>query len=179
MSLSHQLYKEKVSKDLMVQMGYKNIYQVPKLDKIVLSMGLGTFLKGGGKLEDAQHDLSLVAGQTPCITKFRRSVAGFKIRAGSPGGLKVTLRGLRMFEFLDRLIYIALPRVRDFKGVRAKSSDGRGGVSLGIREHFVFPEITHGGAGRSLGMDIHLITTAQTPKETQALLAAMKIPFLV
>jgi large subunit ribosomal protein L5 len=175
MSRSLELYRTVVSQQLRETFGLNNPLQVPRITKIVLNMGLGSYLKKGGRLEDAQHELTMLAGQKAAVTYFKKSIAGFKIRDGSPAGLKVTLRGRRLFEFLDRLIYVALPRSRDFMGLRSKSMDGHGAISLGIRECSVFPELKQGK--ERLGMDITIVTTSQESEHLKALLQGLKLPF--
>jgi large subunit ribosomal protein L5 len=151
--------------------------QVPTVDKIVLNMGIGEGVNDRKKVEQAAADLALIAGQKPVITKSRKSVANFKLRDGQAIGCKVTLRRARMFEFIDRLINIALPRVRDFRGLNPKSFDGRGNYSMGVKEHIVFPEIDYDKAAEVWGMDITVCTTARTDDEARALLAAFNFPF--
>jgi len=172
-----KLYDEVVRKKLIEQFGYKNPMQVPTLDKIVINMGIGEAVADRKKVESAAADLGLIAGQKAVITKSRKSIANFKLRDGQPIGCKVTLRSARMYEFIDRLINIALPRVRDFRGLNAKSFDGRGNYSLGIREHIVFPEIDYDKAADIWGMDVVICTTAKTDDEARALLTAFNFPF--
>jgi large subunit ribosomal protein L5 len=162
---------------LTEQFGYKNPMQVPVLEKVVLNMGIGEGVNDRKKVEQAANDLALIAGQKPVITKARQSIATFKVRDGQAIGCKVTLRRRRMYEFLDRLINIALPRVRDFRGLNPKSFDGRGNYSLGIKEHIVFPEIDYDKAADIWGMDITVCTTARTNEEANALLKALNFPF--
>ena len=177
MAKLHDYYKDTVVAELQKQFGYKSIMQVPKIDKITLNMGVGEALNDKKLLENAAADMATITGQKPLITKARKSVAGFKIREGYPIGCKVTLRGERMWEFLERLISIALPRVRDFRGVSAKSFDGRGNYSMGVREQIIFPEIDYDKVDRIRGMDITITTSAGTDEEGQALLAAFNFPF--
>ncbi len=177
MAKLHDSYKQKVVNELMTQFGYKTVMQVPRIEKITLNMGVGEALADKKILENAVADLAAVSGQKPLVTKARKSVAGFKIREGYPIGCKVTLRGERMWEFLERLICIALPRVRDFRGVSAKSFDGRGNYSMGVREQIIFPEIDYDKVDKVRGMDITITTTAQTDEEGRALLAAFNFPF--
>ena len=170
-------YDEVVRKKLVEQFGYKNPMQVPGLDKIVINMGIGEAAADRKKVESAAADLTLISGQKPVITKARKSIANFKLRDGQPIGCKVTLRKARMYEFVDRLINIALPRVRDFRGLNPKSFDGRGNYSMGVKEHIIFPEIDYDKAESILGMDIVVCTTATNDDEARALLAAFNFPF--
>jgi large subunit ribosomal protein L5 len=170
-------YRDVVVKQLTEQFGYKNPMQVPRLDKIVINMGVGEAVADRKKLDSAVGDLTRIAGQKPVVCKARRSVANFKLREGMPIGCKVTLRKQRMYEFLDRLITIALPRVRDFRGVSPKSFDGRGNYALGIKEQIIFPEINFDEIDESRGMDIIICTTARTDAEARALLAGFSMPF--
>ncbi len=177
MAKLHDYYKDTVVAELQKQFGYKSIMQVPKIEKITLNMGVGEALNDKKLLENAAADMATISGQKPLITKARKSVAGFKIREGYPIGCKVTLRGDRMWEFLERLISIALPRVRDFRGVSAKSFDGRGNYSMGVREQIIFPEIEYDKIDRIRGLDITITTSAANDAEGQALLAAFNFPF--
>ena len=172
-----QLYADIVRAKLIEEFGYKNPLEVPRLDKIVLNMGVGDAVNDTKKVTTAAADLALIAGQRPVITRARKPIATFKVRENMPIGAKVTLRKVRMYEFLDRLITIALPRVRDFRGLNPKSFDGRGNFSLGIKEHIVFPEIDYDKAESNLGMDIIVCTTARTDDEARALLRAFNFPF--
>jgi large subunit ribosomal protein L5 len=151
--------------------------QVPRLDKVVLNMGVGEAVGDSKKVQSAAADLGLISGQRPVITKARKSIAGFKLREGMPVGVKVTLRKDRMYEFLDRLVNIALPRVRDFRGLNPKSFDGRGNYSMGLKEHIIFPEIDYDKVDDVLGMDIIVCTTAQSDDEARALLKGLNFPF--
>jgi large subunit ribosomal protein L5 len=162
---------------MMDQFGYKSIMQVPKLTKIVLNMGLGEAIQNIKVLDSAVHELSLIAGQKPIITRARKSIAAFKLRAGMPIGCKVTLRGLRMYDFFNRLVNIALPRVRDFRGVSPKGFDGRGSYSLGIKEHIIFPEIDYDKIDKIKGLNVTIVTTARSDEEGIALLQSMGMPF--
>jgi len=162
---------------LTEQFGYKNRMQVPSLDKVVLNMGIGEGVADRKKVESAAADLSLIAGQKAVITKSRKSIATFKLREDQAIGCKVTLRKARMYDFVDRLVNIALPRVRDFRGLNPKSFDGRGNYSIGIREHIVFPEIDYDKAAEVWGMDIVVCTTADNDEEARALLTAFNFPF--
>ena len=170
-------FEETVRAKLIEQFGYTNRMQVPTLDKIVLNMGIGEGVNDRKKVDQAASDLALIAGQKPVITKSRKSVANFKLRDGQAIGCKVTLRRARMYEFIDRLINIALPRVRDFRGLNPKSFDGRGNYSMGVKEHIIFPEIDYDKAAEVWGMDITVCTTARTDEEARALLAAFNFPF--
>jgi len=170
-------FDEKIRGKLAEQFGYKNRMQIPVLDKIVINMGIGEGVADRKKVESAAADLALISGQKAVITKARKSIATYKLRAGQAVGCKVTLRKARMYEFLDRLINIALPRVRDFRGLNPKSFDGRGNYSLGIREHIVFPEIDYDKTAEVWGMDITVCTTARTDDEARALLTAFNFPF--
>ena len=170
-------FDESIRAKLTEQFGYKNRMQIPLLDKIVINMGIGEGVADRKKVESAASDLALIAGQKAVVTKARKSIATYKVRAGQAIGCKVTLRKARMYEFLDRLINIALPRVRDFRGLSPKSFDGRGNYTLGIKEHIVFPEIDYDKAADIWGMDITVCTTARNDDEARALLAAFNFPF--
>jgi Ribosomal protein L5 len=170
-------FEETIRGKLAEQFGYKNRFEIPVLDKIVVNMGIGEGVADRKKVESAAADLALIAGQRAVITKARKSIATYKLRAGQAIGCKVTLRKARMYEFLDRLITIALPRVRDFRGLSPKSFDGRGNYTLGIKEHIVFPEIDYDKAADIWGMDITVCTTARNDDEARALLTAFNFPF--
>jgi large subunit ribosomal protein L5 len=170
-------YDRVIRPKLTQQFGYSNVMQVPTLDKIVVNMGIGEAVNDRKKVENAAADLALITGQKPVITAARKSIATYKLREGQPIGCKVTLRKSRMYEFLDRLINIALPRVRDFRGLNPKSFDGRGNYTLGIREHIVFPEIDYDKVTDIWGMDITVCTTARNDDEARALLTAFNFPF--
>ncbi len=170
-------FEHSIRPKLAEQFGYKNRMQIPHLDKIVINMGIGEGVADRKKVESAAADLALIAGQKAIITNARKSIATYKVRAGQPIGCKVTLRKARMYEFLDRLINIALPRVRDFRGLSSRSFDGRGNYSLGIREHIVFPEIDYDKVSDVWGMDITVCTTARNDDEARALLSAFNFPF--
>ncbi len=170
-------FEETIRSKLAEQFGYKNRFEIPVLDKIVVNMGIGEGVADRKKVESAAADLALIAGQRAVITKARKSIATYKLRAGQAIGCKVTLRKARMYEFLDRLITIALPRVRDFRGLSPKSFDGRGNYTLGIKEHIVFPEIDYDKAADIWGMDITVCTTARNDDEARALLTAFNFPF--
>ena len=177
MAKLHDLYKQEVIKKLMDQFHYKTVMQVPRLVKITLNMGVGEALTDKKILENAAADMAAISGQKPLITKARKSIADFKIREGYPIGCKVTLRGERLWEFLERLICIAMPRIRDFRGVSPKSFDGKGNYSMGVREQIIFPEIDFDKVDAVRGMDITFTTTAKTDDEGRALLAAFNFPF--
>jgi large subunit ribosomal protein L5 len=162
---------------LMKERGYTNVWQVPRLDKVVLNMGVGEGRDNAKVLDFATADLQAITGQKPVVTRARKSIANFKLREGVPIGAKVTLRGARMYEFLDRLVNVALPRVRDFKGVPPKGFDGRGNYALGLREQLIFPEIVYDKIDKVRGMDIIIVTTARTDEEARALLAHLGMPF--
>ncbi|MGY6709866.1 MAG: 50S ribosomal protein L5 [Rhizobiaceae bacterium] len=171
------LYRDTIRAALTEQFGYANELQVPRLDKVVINMGVGEATADSKKPSVAAEDLTKIAGQKAVITKARKSIAGFKVREFMPIGAKVTLRQDRMYEFLDRLVTIALPRVRDFRGLNAKSFDGRGNFAMGIKEHIVFPEINYDKVDQIWGMDIIVCTTATTDDEARALLKALNFPF--
>ena len=172
-----QYYRDVVVPKLREQFGYKNPHAVPRIEKVVLNMGVGESTADSKKAQVAADDLALIAGQKPVVTRARKSIATFKVREGMPIGAKVTLRKARMFEFLDRLVTVALPRVRDFRGLSPKSFDGRGNYALGIKEHIVFPEINYDKVDQVWGMDVVVCTTAKTDEEARALLAALNFPF--
>ena len=170
-------YEDQIKADLLKEFGYKNVMQLPKLDKIVLNMGVGEAVNDTKKVKAAAADLELIAGQKPVITHARKSIAGFKVRENMPLGVKVTLRKQRMYEFLDRLVNVALPRVRDFRGLNPKSFDGNGNYALGIKEHIIFPEIDYDRIDDVWGMDTTVCTTARTDDEARALLTEFNFPF--
>ena len=170
-------FEQAIRNRLIEQFGYKNRFEVPTLDKIVINMGIGEGVADRKKVDAAANDLALIAGQKAVLTKARKSIATYKLRAGQAIGCKVTLRKARMYEFLDRLINIALPRVRDFRGLNPKSFDGRGNYTIGIKEHIVFPEIDYDKTSEVWGMDITVCTTARTDDEARALLTAFNFPF--
>jgi large subunit ribosomal protein L5 len=172
-----ELYATAVRPALMQEFGYKNPMQAPRLEKIVVNMGVGEAVQDSKKAEAAANDLTAITGQHPVITKAKRSIATFKLRKGMPIGCKVTLRGQRMYEFLDRLITVALPRVRDFRGTSGKSFDGRGNFALGLKEQIVFPEVDYDRVDAVRGMDIVVVTTARSDVEAKALLKAFDMPF--
>ena len=172
-----KIYFEKVVGELNAKFGYTNIMQAPRLVKIVVNMGVGEGAKDIKLLDAASNDLTLIAGQKPVITRAKKSIANFKIRAGMPIGCKVTLRGNRMYEFFDRLVNIAIPRIRDFRGLSPRSFDGRGGYTFGIREQLIFPEIDLDKDVRTQGMDITIVTSAKSDEEARELLRCLGMPF--
>ncbi len=172
-----QMYDETIRAAMTEQFGYKNSMMVPKLDKIVINVGVGEAAQDKKKIERVVREITLISGQKPVVTVARKSIAGFKLRDDMPIGVKVTLRAERMYEFLDRLVTIALPRVRDFQGVNAKSFDGRGNFAMGLKEQLVFPEINYDDVDEIRGMDIAICTTAKTNEEAKALLAGFSMPF--
>ncbi|MEI6286524.1 MAG: 50S ribosomal protein L5 [Bacillota bacterium] len=171
-------YQKDVSGALMTKFGYKSIMQIPKIEKVVINMGVGEAVANAKALESAVADLVIISGQKPVVTKAKKSIANFKIRQGMPIGTKVTLRGSRMYEFLDKLINIALPRVRDFRGVSPKSFDGRGNYNLGVKEQLIFPEIEYDKVDAIRGMDIVIVSTANTDEEARELLKLLGMPFV-
>jgi large subunit ribosomal protein L5 len=170
-------YDTQLKASMMEEFGYKNAMEVPRLEKIVINMGVGEAVADSKKVKSAVNEMALISGQQPVVTKAKKSVATFKLREGMPVGCKVTLRRERMYEFLDRLITIALPRVRDFRGVSGKSFDGRGNYAMGLKEQIVFPEIDYDSVDEIRGMDIIICTTAKTDKEAHALLKGFDMPF--
>jgi large subunit ribosomal protein L5 len=170
-------YKNTVVANLMKQFGYKSVMEVPRITKITLNMGLGEAVNDKKVIEHAVGDLTKVAGQKPVVTKARNAIAGFKIRQGYPIGTMVTLRGTRMYEFLDRFITVSLPRVRDFRGISGKAFDGRGNYNIGVKEQIIFPEIDYDKIDALRGLNISITTTAKSDEEAKALLAAFKFPF--
>ena len=170
-------YMNEISAAMQSKFGYKNVMEIPKLDKIVINMGVGEAKENAKALESAVKDLEIITGQKPVITKAKKSIANFKIREGMPIGCKVTLRGEKMYEFADRLINLALPRVRDFRGVNPNGFDGRGNYSMGIREQLIFPEIEYDKVDKVRGMDICFVTTANTDEEARYLLTLFNMPF--
>lgn len=177
MSRLKDYYRETVVKQLQEQFGYQSVMEVPRITKITLNMGVGEALTDKKVLENAVADMERIAGQKAVVTKAKKSVAGFKVREGWPIGCKVTLRSERMYDFLDRLISISIPRIRDFRGLNPKSFDGQGNYSMGIKEQIIFPEIEFDKIDKTRGMDITITTTAKTAEESRALLAAFKFPF--
>ena len=177
MARLQQFYREKVVPDLTAKFGYKSVMEVPRIQKITLNMGVGEAVADKKVMEHAVGDMQKIAGQKPVVTLARKSIAGFKISEGYPVGCKVTLRKSHMYEFLDRLITIALPRVRDFRGVSGKGFDGRGNYNMGVKEQIIFPEIEYDKVDALRGMNITITTTAKTDEEARALLAAFRFPF--
>ncbi|MFT4172445.1 MAG: 50S ribosomal protein L5 [Rhodocyclaceae bacterium] len=177
MARLQEFYKSTVAPELAKQFGYKSVMEVPRITKITLNMGVGEAVGDKKVLDNAVGDLTKIAGQKPVTTKAKKSIAGFKIREGYPIGCMVTLRGPRMFEFLDRLVTIAIPRIRDFRGIAAKGFDGRGNYNLGVKEQIIFPEIEYDKIDALRGLNISITTTAKTDEEARALLAAFKFPF--
>jgi large subunit ribosomal protein L5 len=177
MSRLRDFFNSDIRPSMMATFGYTNPMQVPKLEKIVLNMGVGEASVDRKKIDRAYEEMTLIAGQKPVITRARKSIAGFKIRDDMIVGCKVTLRGERMYEFMDRLVNIALPRVRDFRGISARSFDGRGNFALGIKEQIIFPEIDYDRVERIRGMDVVICTTANTDEEAKVLLAEFNVPF--
>jgi large subunit ribosomal protein L5 len=170
-------YLKEVTPALMSKFNYKSVMQVPKIEKIVINMGVGDAVQNAKALDSAVEELALISGQKPVVTRAKKSIAGFRLREGMPIGAKVTLRGERMYEFLDKLISVSLPRVRDFRGVSKKSFDGRGNYTLGIKEQLIFPEIDYDKVNKVRGMDIVIVTTAKTDEEARELLALLGMPF--
>jgi large subunit ribosomal protein L5 len=170
-------YQEKIVPKLMEQFGYTNIHQVPKIVKVTVNRGMGEAAQNAKALEASLNEISIITGQKPVVTRAKKAIAGFKIRQGMPVGIMVTLRAGRMYAFLDRLINLALPRIRDFRGISPKSFDGRGNYTLGIREQLIFPEVDYDSIDQIRGMDISIITTANTDEEGRALLKEMGMPF--
>ena len=170
-------YREKVVPDLVQKFGYKSVMEVPRLTKITLNMGVSEAVSDKKVMEHAVNDLTKIAGQKPVVTKSRKAIAGFKIRENVPIGTMVTLRGVQMFEFLDRFVTVALPRVRDFRGISGRSFDGRGNYNIGVKEQIIFPEIEYDKVDALRGLNISITTTAKTDDEAKALLAAFKFPF--
>lgn len=177
MARLEELYKNQVAPALMQKFGYKSTMQIPKLDKIVVNIGMGDARENPKAIESAVNDLAQITGQKPVVTKAKKSVANFKLREGMSIGCKVTLRGERMYEFLDRFFNVALPRVRDFRGISANSFDGRGNYSVGVKEQLIFPEIDYDKIDKIRGMDIIMVTTAKTDEEARELLTLMGAPF--
>ena len=177
MARFHTQYREKVVPDLMKQFGYKSVMQVPRITKITLNMGVGEAVNDKKNIDMAVGDLVKIAGQKPVVTKARKAIANFKIRENLAIGTMVTLRGERMYEFLDRLVTVAFPRVRDFRGVSGRAFDGRGNYNIGLKEQIIFPEIEYDKIDKLRGMNISITTTAKTDEEAKALLAAFRFPF--
>lgn len=177
MSHLKTFYINEIIPKLMDEFGYKNVMQVPKLTKVVLNIGVGEAIQNIKVLDSATQELALIAGQKPVVTRARKSIAAFKLRAGMPIGCRVTLRGVRMYDFFAKLVNIALPRVRDFRGIPPKSFDGRGSYSLGIKEHIIFPEIDYDKIDKVKGLNVTIVTSARTDEEGKALLQLMGMPF--
>ena len=177
MSRLKEQYQNEIVDAMIKKFGYKNIMEVPKLDKVVINMGVGEAKENAKILESAMKDLEIIAGQKPITTKAKNSIANFKIREGMPIGCKVTLRGEKMYEFVDRLINLSLPRVRDFRGVNPNAFDGRGNYALGIKEQLIFPEIEYDKIDKVRGMDVIFVTTAKTDEEARELLTQFNMPF--
>ncbi|MEK5233890.1 50S ribosomal protein L5 [Lysinibacillus sp. FSL K6-0232] len=177
MSRLKEKYLNEVSPALMSKFGYKSVMQLPKVEKIVINMGVGDAVQNSKALDAAVEELTTITGQKPVVTKAKKSIAGFRLREGMPIGAKVTLRGERMYEFLDKLISIALPRVRDFRGVSKKAFDGRGNYTLGVKEQLIFPEIDYDKVSKVRGMDIVIVTTANSDEEARELLTQFGMPF--
>src|SRR5271169_2489848 len=176
MARLYDYYKDKVAPQLMKQFGYKSVMEVPRIEKITLNMGVGEAVADKKVMEHAVGDMQKIAGQKPVVTKSKKSIAGFKIRENYPVGCKVTLRKARMYEFLDRLVTVAIPRIRDFRGISGKSFDGRGNYNMGVKEQIIFPEIEYDKIDALRGMNITITTTAKTDAEAKALLTAFKFP---
>jgi large subunit ribosomal protein L5 len=176
MARLYEIYKEKITQDLMAQFGYKSVMEVPRIEKITLNMGVGEAVADKKVMDFAVGDMQKIAGQKPIVTMSKKSIAGFKIREGYPVGCKVTLRKDRMYDFLDRLISVAIPRIRDFRGISGKSFDGRGNYNMGIKEQIIFPEIEYEKVDALRGMNITITTSAKTDEEARALLLAFKLP---
>ena len=177
MSRLHETYLNEIAPAMQKKFGYKNVMQIPKMDKIVVNMGVGEAKDNAKVLESAANDMQIITGQKPVITKAKKSIANFKIRDGMNIGCKVTLRGEKMYEFMDRLINLALPRVRDFRGVNPNAFDGRGNYALGIKEQLIFPEIEYDKIDKVRGMDVIFVTTANTDEEARELLTLFNMPF--
>lgn len=177
MARVRERFREEIVPSLMGEFGYRNVYQVPKLEKIVINVGLGEAVSNGRALDAATDDLAAITGQKPVVTRAKKSIASYKLRAGMPIGAMVTLRGERMYEFIDRLIAIALPRIRDFRGISPNSFDGRGNYTLGLREQIMFPEVDYDQIDRVRGLEVSFVTTARTDQEGRRLLAMLGMPF--
>jgi len=176
MARLRERYKNEIVADLKKRVGYTNVMQVPRVEKVVINMRVADALQDQRHLDKAVEELTLISGQRPVITRARRSIAAFKLRAGNPIGCKVTLRGERMYEFLDKLFSISLPRIKDFKGLSTRSFDGRGGMNIGVREQLIFPEIEYDKVDKIRGMDITIVTTARTDEEGRELLRSLGLP---
>ena len=177
MNRLRQKYENEVKNQMVEKFGYKSVMQIPTIDKIVINMGIGDAVSNSKVLDEAVAELALITGQKPVITRAKKSIAGFRLREGMPIGCKVTLRGERMYDFLDKLVSVSLPRVRDFRGVSKKSFDGRGNYTLGVKEQLIFPEIDFDKVNKVRGMDIVVVTTANTDEEARELLTQLGMPF--
>ncbi|MCI4441000.1 LSU ribosomal protein L5P [Tibeticola sediminis] len=177
MARLQKLYREKIAPELMAKFGYKSPMEVPRITKITLNMGVGEAVADKKVMDNAVNDLAKIAGQKPVVTKARKAIAGFKIREGQPIGCMVTLRGVRMYEFLDRFVTIALPRVRDFRGISGRAFDGRGNYNIGVKEQIIFPEIEYDKVDALRGLNISITTTAKSDDECKALLSGFRFPF--
>jgi large subunit ribosomal protein L5 len=177
MARLHEIYKQEIVPRLMEKFKYQNVMEAPKVDRVVINIGVGEAIQNSKALDGAVNDLSTISGQKPVITRAKKSIAGFKLREGMPIGCKVTLRGERMYEFLDRLINLSLPRVRDFRGVSPQAFDGRGNYSLGIKEQTIFPEIDYDKIDKIRGLEVVIVTTAKTDEEGRELLRGLGMPF--
>jgi large subunit ribosomal protein L5 len=177
MNQLQQKYKDEIVPSLMTKFNYGSVMQVPKVEKIVINMGVGDAVQNTKALDSAVEELSLISGQKPLITRAKKSIAGFRLREGMPIGAKVTLRGERMYEFLQKLVSVSLPRVRDFRGISKKAFDGRGNYTLGVKEQLIFPEINYDKVNKVRGMDIVIVTTSNTDEEARELLAGLGMPF--
>jgi large subunit ribosomal protein L5 len=177
MSRLKEKYQSEIVPELIKKFNYASIMQAPKIDKIIINMGIGDAVQNSKSLDNAVEELTLIAGQKPLVTKAKKSIAGFRLREGMPIGAKVTLRGARMYDFLDKLISVSLPRVRDFRGVSQKSFDGRGNYTLGVKEQLIFPEVDYDKVNKVRGMDIVIVTTAKTDEEARELLTQVGMPF--
>lgn len=177
MNRLREYYKKEIIPSLMQKFNYSSVMEAPEIEKIVINMGIGEAAQNAKALDDAVEELTAISGQKPVVTKAKKSIAGFKVREGMPIGAKVTIRGERMYDFLDKLISVSLPRVRDFRGVSSKSFDGRGNYTLGIREQLIFPEIEYDKVNKVRGMDIVIVTTANTDEEAYELLSQFGMPF--
>ena len=177
MNRLRQKYENEVKNQMVEKFGYKSVMQIPTIDKIVINMGIGDAVSNSEVLDEAVAELALITGQKPVITRAKKSIAGFRLREGMPIGCKVTLRGERMYDFLDKLVSVSLPRVRDFRGVSKKSFDGRGNYTLGVKEQLIFPEIDFDKVNKVRGMDIVVVTTANTDEEARELLTQLGMPF--
>ena len=177
MNRLRQKYENEVKNSMVEKFNYKSVMEIPKIDKIVINMGVGEAVSNSKVLDEAVAELALITGQKPVVTRAKKSIAGFRLREGMPIGCKVTLRGERMYDFLDKLVSISLPRVRDFRGVSKKSFDGRGNYTLGIKEQLIFPEIDFDKVNKVRGMDIVVVTTANTDEEARELLTQLGMPF--